>query len=254
MYRQSGFTLVELAIAILVMSLLIGGLALPLAAQRDRARVTDAERLVTAVDQALLGYAIANGHFPCPATPASNGLSAVQAGGCVRQHGFVPASTLGISGARNADNLLVDSWANPLRYSVSASDFDGNGNWDFTHPGEMRNVGMASLTPDLVICNTAAGSSVTACANAAATLSDQAVTTVLSMGKDWSQFAATDQVENVGSTVSGGPSSTTYRIASDRVFVSRRPSLQTGQEFDDVISWTSPMLVYKSLLESGQLP
>ena len=42
------------------------------------------------------------------------------------QHGFVPATTLGIAGPRNDDNLLLDAWSNPLRYSVTASDVDGD--------------------------------------------------------------------------------------------------------------------------------
>ena len=42
MKRQQGFTLVELAIVVLIMGLVLGGLAVPLATQRENARFRDA--------------------------------------------------------------------------------------------------------------------------------------------------------------------------------------------------------------------
>ena len=159
MNRQNGFTLVELSIVILIMGLIIGGLAMPLSTQLENGRIRETRDQLAEMEAALQGFAIVNGHLPCPAVPGSNGLSATLAGGCVTQHGFIPASTLGLVGARNDDNLLLDAWASPVRFSVSAADADGDGDWDFVAPGEMRDVSIASLTPDLVVCSAAAGAS-----------------------------------------------------------------------------------------------
>jgi prepilin-type N-terminal cleavage/methylation domain-containing protein len=254
MNKQQGFTLVELSIVILIMGLLLGGLAMPLSVQRENARLKEASQQLVEVEEALTGFALVNGYLPCPATPSSNGVAAASGGACVRQHGFVPASTLGLTGARNGDNLLLDPWASPLRYSVSASDVDGDGNWDFTAVGEMRDVSIASLLPDLAVCRTAAGSSATGCADAATTLSASAPFVLLSLGKDWATSTGADQLENLGASVGGGPSGTSYAVANDSVFVERSRSLQSGNEYDDVITWSSPMNLYQRLVAGGQLP
>ena len=254
MKRQAGFTLVELSIVILIMGLILGGLAMPLSTQLENRKIREARERISELEAAIQGFAIINGHLPCPAVPGSNGLSAVAAGGCVVQHGFVPASTLGLVGRRNLDNLLLDAWASPLRYSVSASDVDGDSNWDFVAPGEMRDVSIPLLAPDLVVCSAAAGATASACAGPSTTLTDAAPVVVFSMGKDWGSFGSADQQENVGSTLGGGPSGIGYPVASNVVFVSRQMSDLAGSEFDDVVFWSSPARLYHRLVESGQLP
>lgn len=254
MRQQQGFSLVELAIVVLVMGLLLGGLAMPLSVQLENKKVTESRDLLSMAEQALQGFAQVYGHLPCPATPASNGLASVAGGACTVQHGFLPASTLGIDGLRNDDNLLLDSWSSPIRYSVSNNDFDADGNWDFTSPGEMSDVTIPNLAPDLNVCSTAAGSSPSACADAQSTLTGQAPLVIYSMGKDWANSSSTDQLENVGATLGGGPTGANYPVAADIVFVSRRKSEQPGSEFDDIVSWTSANTLYHELVRAGRLP
>ena len=251
---NKGFSLVELSIVILIMGLLLGGLLLPLSVQRENARLTAAAEQIDDIEAALFGFALTNGYLPCPATPTSLGTAATSGGGCSSAHGFVPASTLGLRGTRNADNLLLDPWASPVRYSVTASDADGDGQWDFVVAGEMRDVSISVLSPDLVICSTAAGSSSTACADAASTLSSAAPFVVYSLGKDWATSASADQQENIGATLGGGPSGVSYAVASDVVFVSRTSSIQAGSEYDDVLRWASPLTLYRELISGAQLP
>lgn len=252
--RQSGFSLVELSIVVLIMGLILGGIAVPLAQQRDNARIREAEAQVAMVQEALEGYLLVNGSLPCPATPASGGLAAPNAGGCQRQHGFVPATTLDLAGSRNDDNLLLDPWNSPLRYSVTAVDGDGNGDWDFIHAADLRTVGLAALSPDLVVCRTAAGASGTACGSANATLTNSTPLVIYSHGKDWAQFSSADQVENAGANAGGGPSGASYRVAGNGVFVSRGRSIQAGNEYDDVIGWLPANTVYKRLVDAGFVP
>ena len=249
-----GFTLIEMAIVLMIVGLLLGGLLMPLTAQRERARYTETEAALDEIRAALLGYALANDAFPCPATPSSSGLADVSGGACTRQHGFVPAGTLGLTGRRNEDRLLLDAWNNPFRYSVANSDFDADGNWDFTAPGEMRDVQIPNLAPDLNVCATSAGSSATACADADATLTSAAPVVVFSMGRDWASFGGSDQGENVGASVGGGPSGRSYAVASDRVFVQRSHSTATGGEFDDVVTWISENRLYDRMVRAGRLP
>jgi prepilin-type N-terminal cleavage/methylation domain-containing protein len=252
--RQRGFSLLELAIVLLVMGLLLAGLVMPLSARVDQQRIEATRRQIDEVRAALAGHALARDALPCPATPGSNGSAAATASGCTVQHGFVPAVTLGLAGARNEDQLLLDAWGNPLRYSVSRSDADGDGNWDFVVPGEMRTVTVASLAPDLVVCTTATGSSATACSGSATTVVSTAPAVLFSMGKDWAAFTSTDQQENVGATLGGGPSGRTYPVPADVVFVSRTQAAATGGEFDDLVNWVSPSGFYGQLVAGGRLP
>ncbi len=251
---QHGFNLIELAIVLVIVGLLIGGLVAPLSTRIEQQRVETTAQQLADIRAALTGYALANDALPCPATPASNGRASPTATGCTSQHGFVPAATLALAGARNDDQLLLDAWGNPIRYSVTASDADGDGNWDFVRPGEMRNVTVALLAPDLRICTTAAGSTATSCASNATTLASTAPAMLVSMGGDWASTASADELENVGATLGGGPSGRNYAVASDIVFVTHARSDATGNEFDDVVTWVSPSALYGQLVAGGRLP
>ena len=251
---QQGFSLVELSIVILVMGLLLGGLMMPLSVQRENTRYRDGLDQLRAIESAIEGYALLNGFLPCPATPSSGGLAAPSGGACTVQHGFVPSTTLDLNGQRNDDNLLLDPWGSPLRYSVSSSDSNGDGTWDFVTPGEMAAVTMPLLVPELTVCRTAAGSSATACASGNVTLTAGAPAIVYSLGKDWSAFTSADEVENVGGNLGGGPSATTYRVASDAVFVVRGRSDLPGAEYDDQLLWMAPNRLYGRLVDAGHLP
>jgi len=252
--RQSGFSLLELAIVLLIVGLMLSSAIMPLSSRVEQQRVTDTRNQLAVIQEALTGYALARDALPCPATPASNGQAAVSGGGCTRQHGFVPAVTLGLPGAQNQDHLLLDAWGNPIRYSVSNSDVDGDGNWDFTRPGEMRNVTLALLAPDLDVCNSAAGASASACGSAATILSATAPAVVYSLGRNFAAITSADELENVGANVGGGPSGRTYPVGGNQVFVSRTESGQAGNEFDDLVTWVAPSTLYGQLVGAGRLP
>ncbi len=252
--NQRGFSLVELSIVILVMGLLLGGLMMPLSMQRENARLRDGTDQLKSILSAIEGHALVNGYLPCPATPASAGAAAPSGSGCTEQHGFVPATTLDLNGQRNDDNLLLDPWGSPFRYSVSSSDVNANGAWDFVTAGDMSAVSMPLLQPELTVCSTASGASATACSGSNVTLTAGAPLIVYSLGKDWTTFTSPDEVENVGANLGGGPSGTSYRIASDSVFVAHGKSELSGSEFDDLLLWTAPNRLYSRLVDAGYLP
>ena len=108
---QRGFSLIELAIVLVVVGLLIGYLILPLGMQRENRNIAEARAKLQEIEEALYGFAIANNRLPCPTTPGQNGQE-VGGGGadCGTNRGFVPSNTLGITGAVDCDGLLVDPW------------------------------------------------------------------------------------------------------------------------------------------------
>jgi prepilin-type N-terminal cleavage/methylation domain-containing protein len=248
---QTGFSLVELAVVMVIIGLLIGGLLTPMSAQQEMSKTNEAKIQLEDIRDALMGYAAINGRLPCPATHLTNGAeSGGGAANCGVQHGFIPATTLSLNGARNAQGLLLDPWNNPYRYSISNTDANANGAWDFVRTGEMKIVTIANLIPNLIVCDGASASGVNC--GASATLTTNAVAVIFSQGKDWSSYVSPAEQENAGEGT-GAVLGVIYPIATDRVFASKTRSSITGAEFDDIVLWISPNILYTQMLKTGQL-
>ncbi len=117
--RQNGFTLIEIAIVLLIVTILLGYTVALFPRQQELKQYRDVDRKMDEVIAAIIGFAQINGRLPCPAIPNSAGNE--DGGGvadCNNFGGFVPVNTLGISGRLNADSLLIDPWGNPYRYYV----------------------------------------------------------------------------------------------------------------------------------------
>ena len=67
----TGFSLVEMAIVLAIITLLLGGLLPTLSAQRGSQHISETRKQLEEIQQALVGYAIANGRLPCPASTSS---------------------------------------------------------------------------------------------------------------------------------------------------------------------------------------
>jgi prepilin-type N-terminal cleavage/methylation domain-containing protein len=60
MKRTHGFTLIELAIVLVIMTILIGGLAMPLSAQIQARRIAETQKILEEAREAIVGYAMSN--------------------------------------------------------------------------------------------------------------------------------------------------------------------------------------------------
>ena len=228
-----GFSIIELAIVLAVVSTLLGGLLLSLSEVRESSNRTDANNTMDDIKEALYGFAQVNGRLPCPATTTSLGAEdPVNGGVCTERYGFLPWATLGLSGRTNADNLMVDGWLSPYRYNVSNISASA-----FTTAGQMRALGIAALAPNLQICSAAACGSV---------LFNSAPAVVVSLGANFATFTSADERANAGETTRNG-----YRHASNNNFVSSGYNEAT---FDDMITWLSPSILFTRMIAAGQLP
>jgi len=117
--KQSGFSLIELAIVLVIIGLLIGGGIAALQTTTERQQRSEQREQLRAIQEALYGYAISNSRLPCPdlsfdpnAPPDSRiGEEDRDADGqCVEAEGTLPWAEIGL-GAR-------DAWGNRLRYRV----------------------------------------------------------------------------------------------------------------------------------------
>jgi len=224
--RAPGFTLLEMAIVLVILSLLLGGLMMPLAAAREQERRRSTQAQLMEIEQALLGFVSAHGRLPCPATSLSGGQEDPPGGGiCSSLHGFVPSVDLGIQGSLNAGGLLLDAWGGPLRYSVTAAN---NNAFTSSGTGGMPLLGLGILAPDLRVCPGA-----TSCASPVAT----GVPAVLfSQGRNRAEPPSVHEAKNIDNSTD---------------FVFREYS---DSDFDDIIVWLSPNLLYMTMIAAGQLP
>ena len=240
-HHQSGFTLVELAIVLIITTLLLGGLMMSLSAQQEAAASAETQRRLNEARDALLGFAAANGRLPCPAVGGATGIEAPLGGGSCNDNwdGFLPAITLGL-GPTNEAGYVIDGWGNPIRYATTKAISS-----QVTTTNQIKaawNAGTA-FAADLRICNTAAGiasSGAYAICASGTDLSNNSVAVIYSRGKN-----------------GGTPPSSADETANgdnDRVFVSHAPTPPVPNEFDDLVIWISPNILYNRLIAAGRLP
>lgn len=270
---RGGFSLIELAVVIFIVGLLLGSIFIPLQSRVEIRNYEQTQRLLDLAREALIGYAAANGRFPCPASATSNGAehfatfptAGTPANGICNPlvalatdvySGFLPAVTLGFTPV-DANGYAVDAWGltqNRIRYAVSRTILH-NGTVatpnPFTKTNGMRIVTMAYIaspqnpvgtTANLLhMCNTASAST-TDCTSAAARLALNVLVVVWSLGPNAATGGtSTDEIEN---------------LDNDRIFVSRTKGEAggAGGEFDDVVTWIGAPTLFSRLIAAGQLP
>lgn len=233
-----GFTLTELTIVLVIVALLIGGLMVPLSAQRDAQAFTDTQRQLAEIRDALLGFAAANGRLPCPAPPDATGIeSPVGGGACANAwNGFLPAATLGI-GPTDAQGYALDAWNNRIRYAVT----NVNGN-AFTTTNGIKNNWTPPPSPNLTVCNTSenitnAGTGAADCPSADRLIST-AVAVLISPGR------------NGGDAPTSADELANWPSSNDPVFINS----QQSPTFNDVVVWLSPNILYNRMIAAGRLP
>jgi prepilin-type N-terminal cleavage/methylation domain-containing protein len=266
MRLHHGFSLLELAITLAVVTLLLGGLLVPLSTQIGQRNETATQKQLDEINEALLGFAAANGRLPCPASGASKGLESFAAGGDASNGdcgsasggafiGFLPGVTLGLSHV-DSEGYAVDAWGNNghnrIRYAVSSDTLNGVAT-PFTRIGGMRSattswVASAEL---LHVCASGSGVAISggawhcaAAGDATNTLTFNAPVVIWSTGANSATGGTSaDEIQNPNPINAS---------SADRIFVSRSRSVTP--EFDDIVTWMSPGRLVNRMIVSGQLP
>jgi len=265
--QQAGFTLIELAVVFVIIAALLSYTFMPLRSQMETAYIKEARAKLNEIEESLYGYAIANGRLPCPTEPGEGGIaqpatpaSPAVAGAdtCDVNIGFVPSNTLGIKGKVNCDGLLTDPWGRPYRYSVTNTDLSDNGD-DFLEAGQLRSVanggeGIANVTPDLRVCSDLDENC------AALTLkpfivADNVPAVIFSMGtRERGNTNREDENAGEGAAVNSTCGLPAYLMGGDEFYYSAQRRETAGSEFDDILIWISPNILYGKLLQAGQIP
>ncbi len=117
---QAGFTLIEMAIVVVIVGVVISIVSTVLPALIQSSKIKKAQAILEKVDYTLQGYISANGRLPCPdvdgdgvetAVDRSPGATPPTDDTCTSYVGTLPFVTLGLSSG-------TDNWQNPIRYGV----------------------------------------------------------------------------------------------------------------------------------------
>jgi prepilin-type N-terminal cleavage/methylation domain-containing protein len=253
---EAGFSLIEIAVVLVIISVLVSVIAVPLSAQVEQRRVTETGKRLEIIKEALIGFASAKGRLPCPATDASAGqerfcvaasgactsTTAQQAHGrCEVSFGRVPAVTLGIS-PLEASGFIEDAWSDGnverrIRYAVSNYQNPANF-YVLTAANGIKTNTMATTiaATHLYVCSTGltAAPPVANCGVSVTTLTDRAPAVLVSLGKD-SAANSNDELNNQN---------------NDIVFSSG----SENATFDDIVTWVSLNALFARMVQAGTLP
>ena len=221
-----GFTLVEVAIVLVIVGLMISAFLTPLTAQIDQKNYSETRGLLADSKEALMGYALANKHLPCPDTN-NDGLEDfnVVTGNCTAYDGNLPWATFSLP--------ATDAWQQPLIYHAAVF---------YAQRAPLNTFGLGT-SGNLRVCNQAACS--------APRLTDFAVAVIISRGKN----------RGICSTLPSLPGCVDERENDDAVdgdFVSHEQTVSTtlspNAEYDDIVVWLSSNVLINRMVAAGQLP
>ncbi len=232
---QAGFTLVEMAIVLVIVALLIGGVLAPLSTQKEQERRKENQQLLEQAREALLGYAAVNGYLPCPDTDG-DGLEDSAGGTCgpataittiyypadPTLTGRLPWATLGI----DAD---LDPWGDRhfVRYTVHG-----------VYVSDTLSLTSSSLGPnqlDIFATNANCGTTTQPVA-----LDVPAV--IWTTAKNFYYQAPTSSADEI------------VNNTLDNCFIVRDYNTIAGQEFDDQVVWLSRNILFNRMITAGKLP
>ena len=240
--KQTGFTLIELAIVLVIIGVLIGSFLGTLGSRIDTTRRAEAQEDLENIKSALLGYAFSSGgpYLPCPCTAdcaldaANPGLENRGSGTCTAGAavGYLPWGTLGLKPA-DSWNTLYSYWVHPAFSNDSVgSEID----LADTGSGQVRTRNPAGTTTPLVASNV--------------------VAVVFTHGKNTYGGLSVDGEPRPA--IPAGNIDEMNNLDTNSEFVSRSPTevgaSMPGGEFDDIVFWISDYEIKARLVEAGMLP
>lgn len=235
--NQRGFSLVELAIVLVIVALLSGGLLLGLSGQREQILNKEAQEQLAQIRDSLLGFAMSAGRLPCPANPA---LTIQNGGGnealicapadcsgdktCALEHGVVPWQTLGLK--------ETDPWGNRFTY------FAGR---EYSNPLLQSEMDQGMRTRFTLDTNGRANIQDGAGNNIASAIP----AVIVSHGT-----RSTGAYQPTGAQLPGAAGDEAENADADLTFIAHTPT----DNFDDLVTWIIPTVLKSRMVAVGKLP
>ena len=218
-----GFTLVEMAVVLVIAGLLLGGLLVPLSAQLEQRNISETRSSLGQIKDALIGFAILYGRLPCPSTEvnpanANYGLEDATCSGAAAADGYLPWKTLGVAetDAWGIKRTLPTSlWTGYWRYRVDR-------NFSSPTPFTLS----TAFSADALMVRDNAG-------NNLASITERPIAIVVSTGKNVTPDGQNASYEPVGGIYESNDLSAT---------------------FDDFVVWISRPQLMNRMVAAGKLP
>ena len=247
--RGTGFTLIEIAVGLLVLSLLLATLLSPISAQIEQRKITETQNALNQISEALMGFAMSKGYLPCPDKTTSigpgtpnDGTEDIAAAGppfdCVVFEGNLPWATLGVP--------ATDAWGNFYRYDVTK-----------IFAQRPKALTLASVGKITVVCPAPACTPTVTYTSAG----NLAPAVIMSHGKNG--LGAMNQTklglnppptsaDELANTVpAGADGSKTFNI---RPISAGSGGGVGATEFDDIVIWLSTPVLFSRMVSAQQLP
>lgn len=248
--KSGGFSLVEMAIVLAIVGLLLGGLMPTISAQMDSQRINETRKQLDEIQQALIGFTIANGRLPCPAQ-ATIATGANNAGG---------EATVGTAcsckGASGNDNMIAwasgvactdtsttgvlpwvtlgtgetDAWGRRFTYRVSTEFADLNS-------APLATFTLLSVGVQNIYQNT----------TDAAADTNKVITPALFLSYGKNGYGAYNQQ---GNQLATGSAEESENSDNDNKFISH----ETTADYDDLVFWVSSNTLINRMVMAVKLP
>ncbi|MGL4994585.1 MAG: prepilin-type N-terminal cleavage/methylation domain-containing protein [Deefgea sp.] len=244
---QLGFSLVEMAVVLVVVGILMASLMGPITAQLDYQRSREAKRFIADSKEAILGFILRNKRLPCPAK-ANLAEDDAKAGteDCAffalpanlppnpTSYGVLPWVDLGLP--------QLDPWGRRYRYAVTGTFSDAT-------PGVASTGGCTSSIPTT-------GASFSWCMagdkdikgiGGVGIVANKVVVVVLSHGKN-----GLGGFDSAGNQLLGAAGDELENANGDNIFIST--GITDEPVFDDLIDWIAPPIIFNRMVAAGLLP
>lgn len=245
----SGFTLIEMAVVLVIVGILVGSFIGTLTSRIDITKKSDTVDELEEIKQAMMAFAFVNGYLPCPdcdvvsgncvAGVQADGVADYNGGACLENQGAgnVPWVTLGLGRS--------DAWGTRYRYVVQNVYADEN--IDF---GLNSAAGSAIIQePDFSDVTVPPGAT-------PKTLANNVVAIIFSHGKNGYGGVSEENVARVAIPVVNLDE--LNNTDDDQFYYTRPKTLAganiAGREFDDIVIWISEYELKAKMVEAGKLP
>ncbi|MBA3696446.1 MAG: prepilin-type N-terminal cleavage/methylation domain-containing protein [Methylotenera sp.] len=231
---STGFTLIEMAIVLVIIGVILGGLLLTLTAQIDLRNYATTKQAMEEIKEALMGYSLSHGYLPCPAISDTDGTENRNvSGACNNRVGFLPWMELGV--------VKEDSWNHLYRYSVTPA-YSNSLIPVALSPATARDITIQTRNTNGILVNLSNASDIPAA--------------IISHGKNSYGGTSYGGVVVTDTSVNNNDEKTNS-TGLGTAFVSREYSdvkTTVYSEYDDIVVWISPNIYLAKLVTVGKLP
>ena len=261
--RSHGFTLMELAIVLFIVSLLIGGMLMPLSAQNEIRGRQETDKALATIREALIGFAVINGRLPCPAqqsistgtvnagveavtTPGgpcacadtTNGIATIGATACNDINDVGPTGITGVLPWATLGLPETDAWNNRYTYRMTTRFgrvASGQSNFGCAVTPNPATAAFALCSSgDMVVKTASGGTSIASLVPAIVVSHGKNMLGAYSTAGTQIAGAAGDELENAD-----GNTNTTF-VSSTSI--------------DDQLTWVPTSILMSRMLAAGKLP